>query len=494
MKKKNSTMFSLILIVVFLTTLNIFITYDYQKDEYEKKIENEIFTLKNQYEQIIDYYFAMIETTKQLVENFPSSSAKDVAIYNPLIQIDDVLVRDSYIGYTDGSFVAGSSWLSPEGFNHKERIWYIEALEKRRTIVTRPYIDSITNKLTITISTPIEESNEIIGVLGFDVHISDIFTYLSNIDDDFFSDVHIFTSDLVLIGDKSNDLKIGETVDLNLEHFNNVETYLLSDSTIKVIKNDYYTKVKNTNWILHVSTDNVNLNVLINTFKQPLLITNMLINLVLIFLYLSYRNTRIMLEKAIEESNEKNRTLLNVKKKIEAVNKNLKEETQIDPLTGIYNRRFFDQLLYDYIHFAQEYSKPISLMLIDIDDFKAYNDLYGHVAGDQALKRITATIQSLLPKAYYLCRYGGEEFAIISYNTDFEFDLTISDHIINSVVDLQIPNQDSKYSVITASIGLHQFIPKDSNDILAYVEKTDELLYQAKKDMKNNIKASKQHT
>ncbi|MCR4391725.1 MAG: GGDEF domain-containing protein, partial [Candidatus Acetothermia bacterium] len=96
----------------------------------------------------------------------------------------------------------------------------------------------------------------------------------------------------------------------------------------------------------------------------------------------------------------------------------LREQAIRDPLTGLYNRRFLSEVLAQELERARRYGRPLALVMGDVDSFKAINDRYGHVAGDQALQRVARVLQSTVRASDYVVRYGGEEFVVVLPETD----------------------------------------------------------------------------
>ncbi len=165
--------------------------------------------------------------------------------------------------------------------------------------------------------------------------------------------------------------------------------------------------------------------------------------------------------------------------------------SSLDGLTGIYNRRFFD---YYYI---QEWNRaigdrtPISLILIDIDRFKCYNDNYGHLMGDDCLRQVSSAIlRSLLRKEDTVARYGGEEFICVLPNCESEDAFCISERIMKNIEDLQIRHDFSDVTCfVTASIGAGTVIPHDFYEPNDFLGKVDELLFEAKRSGRNTVRA-----
>ncbi len=98
----------------------------------------------------------------------------------------------------------------------------------------------------------------------------------------------------------------------------------------------------------------------------------------------------------------------------------LAEQAARDPLTGLHNRRYFDDTLADHMEAARRYNRPLSLVFFDLDHFKAINDAQGHDAGDDALRRFATLLRATARKADIICRYGGDEFAVILPETNRE--------------------------------------------------------------------------
>jgi diguanylate cyclase (GGDEF)-like protein len=167
----------------------------------------------------------------------------------------------------------------------------------------------------------------------------------------------------------------------------------------------------------------------------------------------------------------------------------LKTLSTIDGLTGVANRRVFDETIQKEWQRARRNQGPLSLIMMDIDFFKAYNDHYGHVAGDECLRKLTAAINQVHRRpADLFARYGGEEFVILLPETDSEGALVIARTVITRVGSLSIPHEYSQVSgYITLSMGVATMIPGDDQTLLDLINLADELLYKAKKSGRNQI-------
>ena len=165
------------------------------------------------------------------------------------------------------------------------------------------------------------------------------------------------------------------------------------------------------------------------------------------------------------------------------------ELAQRDALTGLKNRRVFDEHLESLWQQAIEESRVIAIVLIDVDHFKAYNDLYGHQAGDLALRRVAETLQTFVARPQdLLARYGGEEFAVIVYDVDaFEAE-TLAERMRRAVGGLALEHRGSRIdSMITISAGVAVVEPSRERRSRGALQLADQALYQAKVSGRNRV-------
>ncbi len=194
---------------------------------------------------------------------------------------------------------------------------------------------------------------------------------------------------------------------------------------------------------------------------------------------------------SIEKNLEKHRLEHQNQKLIEELarkNRELERLSLLDGLTDIPNRRYFDKVFSQEWLRAARKSKSISLLMIDIDYFKRYNDTYGHPAGDECLRNVAnALSQSLKRPGDFVARYGGEEFAAILPNTDARNALPVAEKMHSSISELKIPHCDSDAADrISVSIGLGSAMPADiRSDPSLLISLADEALYRAKEKGRN---------
>jgi len=170
---------------------------------------------------------------------------------------------------------------------------------------------------------------------------------------------------------------------------------------------------------------------------------------------------------------------------LDKANKDLKDLCYVDPLTQIPNRRSYEEKLGSCIADARRSHSPLSLLMIDVDNFKAYNDHYGHEKGDQALARVSSTLSQLLPrKTDFIARYGGEELIAILPHTDTDGAATTARKFLRGIIDQNIEHAPAGFNgALTISIG----IASTDHDFDNLVGHADAALYQAKRNGRNRF-------
>jgi diguanylate cyclase (GGDEF)-like protein len=165
----------------------------------------------------------------------------------------------------------------------------------------------------------------------------------------------------------------------------------------------------------------------------------------------------------------------------------LEKLSSIDGLTDIYNRRRFDEALDREWALAKREQTFLSLIIIDIDFFKQFNDMYGHAAGDDCLRKVAATLKTTLHRPTdFVARYGGEEFVVLLPNTDIQGAETIAEKLRIHIESLNIPHEKSKVaSTVTISLGIAATIPGDPLSPKALIEIADKYLYESKENGRN---------
>lgn len=166
----------------------------------------------------------------------------------------------------------------------------------------------------------------------------------------------------------------------------------------------------------------------------------------------------------------------------------LQKLAALDGLTGIANRRRFDESLAIEFSRGQREKKPLSLVMCDIDQFKVYNDTFGHLAGDLCLKKVAAVLTAHLKRPADLAvRYGGEEFAILLPETDLEGAMVVASACRAHLESLALDHPASAHCIVTMSLGVASVIPSRSTTPETLVERADRALYAGKSGGRNRV-------
>lgn len=197
---------------------------------------------------------------------------------------------------------------------------------------------------------------------------------------------------------------------------------------------------------------------------------------------------RSELEKVLESREEeiRSRTV-----ELQTANMQLERLARLDGLTGIANHRRFLEFADQCWRICTREKRPIAVLMIDVDHFKAYNDIYGHQAGDQALRRVARTIAGIARRPLDLAaRYGGEEFGVVLSHTDLDDARHLGEQTRREVADLAIPHSGSREpGVITVSVGVASIVPHRDVEIGTLISVADRALYRAKRDGRNRVEA-----
>ena len=167
----------------------------------------------------------------------------------------------------------------------------------------------------------------------------------------------------------------------------------------------------------------------------------------------------------------------------------LRELVARDGLTGIQNRRMFDQHVQRAWHQAVREQERIAVLLIDVDCFKDYNDRYGHQAGDECLRAVAVSLTQCARRPLdFVARYGGEEFAVVLYEASREYVAEVVTRIQRSIAELNIPHEASRVATrLTVSIGAAYILPSSSRTVEGLIQLADEALYSAKEQGRNRV-------
>ena len=181
-------------------------------------------------------------------------------------------------------------------------------------------------------------------------------------------------------------------------------------------------------------------------------------------------------------------SLVVLTRKLDAANQDLLRLSSSDGLTGIPNRRYFDETLDREWRRSRRLGNELALIMCDVDHFKSFNDRYGHQAGDECLRQVAKALSGQADRGCDTpARYGGEEFSLILPDTDIDGAQIVAERARAAVAELGIPHSESIYGEVTVSLGVACMTPDEDNRSEMLIMAADRALYQAKKDGRNRV-------
>jgi len=203
----------------------------------------------------------------------------------------------------------------------------------------------------------------------------------------------------------------------------------------------------------------------------------------------SYDQLERRVEKRTVEISRTNQELVESNQKLDKANERLKYLSYVDELTGINNRRYLYESLGKEWKRATRSSLPLSLIMIDIDFFKKYNDIYGHLKGDGCLMEIAGALRRALKRpADFIARYGGEEFVVVLPDTNIEGATHVADSLRRIVEEMNIEHDEAVTGkTVTISLGVASTIPEQLDSYNGLLKAADEALYKAKQEGRNRV-------
>ncbi len=204
----------------------------------------------------------------------------------------------------------------------------------------------------------------------------------------------------------------------------------------------------------------------------------------------------LKLKHEMDSRKAREKELLEVTHQLEEANRTLQRYSYLDGLTEVSNRRYFDDTLEKEWKRAMRCQEAISLIMIDIDFFKLYNDYYGHQGGDDCLKMVAKTLADTIKRSVdFVARYGGEEFAAVLPNTDLPGATTVAQNMQDAIAKCNIKHENSKIGkLLTISMGVATLVPQKGSDCSRLIKLADDALYQAKDQGRDCIKVASKCT
>ena len=489
MRKKFSLIISLLLLsIIIFIIYNVYDLSSKSSENQYNKLINDLNKDTTDFTSWISNKKEILNTAKDFVDNFSYEDIIGWNTLNPYLDInnDDPDISQIYIGLASGAFITGGQWIPPDDYDPRTRVWYKEAVEADDTIISDVYIDLETGDRTVTISSPLYMDNRFVGVISADVFMNNISKWLANkisgkniytylLDSDGTVIVHTMRPDFVgtNIYKEENYESFFAKKDVFLGYIEEVK------NTNRIVRMEYVADKRNTrgiirkiedgDWYLSVAAvENHDIIHFIKLNSKSIIFNILMLGIILMLLQLVIR----------------------IKQELEKKNQLLTIDNERDFLTGIFNRRYFNLYMENLWAAADDYTE-ISLLMMDIDRFKGFNDTYGHIKGDEVLKSVTNVINNTIRKQDVFARYGGEEFVLILDQVSVDDAEKIAGKIVASVFEANIENSSSPNGKITLSIGVAAMNPCRNIDVRQFINRADQALYKAKEKGRNTVSVFK---
>ena len=437
-----------------------------------------------------------------------------------------------------------------DNFDPRTRPWYIKAVSNESSSFSDIYNHFVFKEPTITVSTPIYENNELIGVFGVDYLLTWLGKTLNSLPIGNSGQIFVVNSNNQLVASSSDEkifkIEDGKSQLIKAEESENKiirKTIELSENlpeskliNFDVNEEKYYANSESfekngVEWRIYIVLSEADfLSEMNYTIRKTEMFNILFILLFLVFgFWIARRITKPIVNlnasaKALTEGTFKyvdheNRQdelgqltksfnimgsqltglVANLEmqvaertRELEERNEFLQELSFFDGLTGIPNRRRFDEFFNKAFSSSIRNSKPIAILMLDVDEFKKYNDTYGHLKGDECIKNVAAVLKNTIKrKSDMAARYGGEEFIVLLQDTDKDSIIKISKEIMRGIKDLNMEHVESIYGVVTVSIGIVYDIPNKNQNSAEFIAKADEALYYSKNNGKNRVEFAK---
>ena len=419
----------------------------------------------------------ILNTAKDIVDNFRYDEIAGWNTLNPYLNInnDDPDISRIYIGLASGKFITGGKWIPPDDYDPRTRVWYREAVEADDTIISDVYIDRESGDRTVTISSPLYIEGSFIGVISADIFMNNINNWLASQ----ITDRNIYTYLLDHEGTVIVHTLKPELVGANIyirdqleSFFEEPDAYLgyinEARNSSNIVRMEYIAEGRKTRGIIrkiedgewYISVAAVESNDILHFIKlnnKSIIFNVVIMGIVLVLLKL----------------------IINIKQELVKKNQLLIIDNERDFLTGIFNRRYFN-LYMDNLWNTEDIYSEISLLMMDIDHFKGYNDTYGHIKGDEVLIEVTKAINDTIRKQDIFARYGGEEFVLVLEQVSENDAEKIAEKIIEAVYEADIENTSSPKGRITISIGIASMLNRKKLDLSQFTNRADQGFIQGK--------------
>lgn len=463
-------------------------------------------------------YVMDLQQFLKYAKNYQNIKGRDLGNMNEHKSFSDI-----YIGWEDGSFINSRKWIPPKGYDPRKRPWYVEVKRAGQLHFSKPYFDLLMKQYAISIGVPMKSADgKLLGIIAVDVPLKNLLNEVENIklgmpgyglliDQD---GTALYHPDRQLINKNLLQNRETKKIATYMIHRKNGRLQYELSKESKMI---FFNRIPSASWYLGIVIDqNTAFSAVYQLRNRFILsIIGMIILMMLLALYFSGKLTKSITQlnenaKKIAGGNFYNRIrirgsdelaelseafnhmadeLEQLVGQLESEKKNAELNAITDSLTGLTNRRYFDEILEREFYRTKRTGEKMTLIMLDVDYYKLYNDTYGHVAGDECLRKVAEVIRSIVKRTPDIAsRYGGEEFMIILPGTETTGGLQVAENIRSAIEQLKIPHSASKASgFVTASLGVATIAGAGIETPEKAVELVDKAMYAAKQRGRNCV-------
>lgn len=490
-KMKKLPMIFLAVIMLVLTLYNLFAFKSNEINIASERVSLQMASDLDGFENWITDFITDADLIKSHLQNISPETLKAIPASNPYLnyRYTDQYTHYIFAGFTDGSFTSDSSWLPPDSYDPRNRPWYKAAVDQNKTLISDVYVGMISNDFVITVCTPLYYEDNLSGVLGITLILDNLNSKLHDDRSRPNFDSFIISGSGLVLADTDNPSSINQLAEDRYLYF--LSAAQKTDGYLSQITADgkfyLYRYNPDFDWVIGTKTDLDSVTEDAAFWMRPQPIVNLLFWVLFmgVLIYIGNLNQELITASATLEANNDSLKLTN--QKLEEANHQLAYRAVHDGLTGLYNRFALDDTLDTLISKGFQERKYIGIILFDVDDFKTYNDLYGHIQGDEALKTIASTTAEFCDSAVMTARYGGEEFAVLFYDLDIDEIYKISEQLRQHIQSIGIKHKLGDFGVLTISGGAHAILPTLSTSRGKFIHQADIALYKAKANGKNRF-------
>jgi len=416
-----------------------------------------------------------------------------------------------------------SSSIEPVAvLNHNEPLdaWFFDCITSENQYVISVDIDRVMHRKRVWLDYRVERDGTALGVictgLEFSHIVGELFSQYSNnnmrgliisqdgtilMDSSLMEDTNFLHNEYVsTIREEFSDTTIINTIEMHTGEAVGYWDEAINPTVINLSSGSHrfmtIAPIKHTDWSIIIFSDTTTL--FDTTYFIPIMIT-VLVLLIMFAVVNSVANYRILfqplskLEDSLTKLNEHSTSEVFGAERDDELGhlsntiQDLFNKANVDPLTGLYNRRFMDSSMERIMGLLSRSEGQLSVLMLDIDFFKRYNDTYGHDAGDKCLHSVAHALSYTVSRVNdIVVRYGGEEFAVILPNTDKEGACSFAEKLLQNVRELGIPHEKNEAAAcVTISIGVTTGKVDYKQDLGMYLRRADEALYTSKESGRN---------